>query len=331
MTRKVVITHWLHDEVVARRQPYGTVITNATRDSWPRAEVLERMRDADAMLAFMPDSIDAGFLEGCPRLLIIAGALKGCDNFDVDACTRRGVWLTIVPELLTVPTAELAIALMLALTRHVLSGDRLIRDGRFAGWRPILYGSGLTGKTLGLIGAGAVGRAIVERLAPWGMRFIYCDPLPLSAEIGTRLQMQRVELPQLLTDADFILPLTPLDASTRHLLDAGRLQQIKRGAFLINVGRGSLVDEEAVAEALERGDLAGYAADVFEFEDWARAGRPRGISPRLLALTDRTIFTPHLGSAVDEVRRAIALEAADSIIDVFEGRRPRGAVNSPPR
>jgi len=331
MTRKVVITHRVHDEIVARLQPYGTVIANPTRDTWPRAEVLARMRDADAMLAFMPDSIDAGFLERCPRLSIIAGALKGCDNFDVAACTRRGVWLTIVPELLTVPTAELAIALMLALMRHVPSGDRLIRGGFFAGWRPTLYGSGLTGKTIGLIGAGAVGQAIAERLASWGMRFIYCDPQALPAEVDARLRMQRVDLPQLLADADVVLPLTPLDASTVHLLDAERLRRMKRNAFLINVGRGSLVDEDAVADALERGDLGGYAADVFEFEDWARADRPRSISPRLLGLTDRTVFTPHLGSAVDDVRRAIALEAADNIIDAFEGRRPRGAVNSPRR
>src|SRR5205085_9552568 len=122
--------------------------------------------NAEAIMAFMPDRLDADLLDACPRLRIVAGALKGYDNFDHAACTKRGVWLTIVPDLLTVPTAELTIGLMIAVGRNILPGDRLVRTGTFRGWRAQLYGTGLEGSTVGIIGMGAVGRAIAERLRP---------------------------------------------------------------------------------------------------------------------------------------------------------------------
>ncbi|MCW3618652.1 hydroxyacid dehydrogenase, partial [Burkholderia cenocepacia] len=134
----------------------------------------------------------------CPKLRVIGAALKGYDNFDVNACTRHGVWLTIVPDLLTIPTAELTIGLLLGLTRHMLEGDRQIRSGHFQGWRPTLYGSGLTGKTLGIIGMGAVGRAIAQRLAGFEMNLLYCDPIPLNAEQEKAWHVQRVTLDELL-------------------------------------------------------------------------------------------------------------------------------------
>ena len=165
MKPKVVLTHWVHPEIIELLSASADVIPNTTRETLPRSEVIARAKDADALMAFMPDSIDSAFLEECPKLRVIGAALKGYDNFDVNACTRHGVWLTIVPDLLTIPTAELTIGLLLGLTRHMLEGDRQIRSGHFQGWRPTLYGSGLTGKTLGIIGMGAVGRAIAQRLA----------------------------------------------------------------------------------------------------------------------------------------------------------------------
>src|ERR1700721_1130776 len=185
-------------------------------------------------MVFMPDALDEPFLQSCPNLKIVAAALKGCDNFDIEACTRLGIWFTIVPDLLTEPTAELALALMLGLSRNVLSGDRLIRSGEFQGWRPLLYGTGLAGSTVGIIGYGAVGR-----------------------------------------------------------------------------------------------HLAGYAADTFEMEDWARPDRPREINSRLLRLADRTLFTPHLGSAVAPARLQIELAAAANILQALRGERPAGAINPP--
>ncbi|MDD3517528.1 MAG: phosphonate dehydrogenase [Chromatiales bacterium] len=329
MKPKVVLTHWVHPEVIQHLAEHCEVIPNETRETLPRDEIIARAQDAQAIMTFMPDSIDDAFLAACPQLKVVGCALKGYDNYDVEACTRRGIWITNVPDLLTIPTAELTIGLLIGLTRHMLAGDRLVRSGGFTGWRPRLYGTGLTGRTLGIIGMGAVGRAIAQRLAGYEMALIYCDPNPLDRDEEHRLGLMRTDLDTLLESSDFVLPMVPLSPETRHLIDANALSRMKPGAFLVNGCRGSVVDEEAVVAALDSGSLAGYAADVFEFEDWARSDRPRTIPPALLAMHDRTLFTPHIGSAVDEVRLAIAMEAADNIIEALSGDVPRGAINRP--
>jgi len=135
----VVVTNWVHAEVVGLLAATCAVDANSGPVPWPRAELLRRASAADALLAFMPDHVDADFLTHCPRLRIVAGALKGYDNFDAGACEAHGVWLTVVPDLLTEPTAELTVGLMIALARNLIAGDRLVRGGGFAGWRPILY------------------------------------------------------------------------------------------------------------------------------------------------------------------------------------------------
>lgn len=219
MKPKVVLTHWVHPEIIELLSASADVIPNTTRETLPRSEVIARAKDADALMAFMPDSIDSAFLEECPKLRVIGAALKGYDNFDVNACTRHGVWLTIVPDLLTIPTAELTIGLLLGLTRHMLEGDRQIRSGHFQGWRPTLYGSGLTGKTLGIIGMGAVGRAIAQRLAGFEMNLLYCDPIPLNAEQEKAWHVQRVTLDELLEKCDYVVPMVPMAAETLHLID----------------------------------------------------------------------------------------------------------------
>jgi phosphonate dehydrogenase len=306
---KVVITQRVFPETIALLSPHAEVIIGPPT------------RDTDALMVFMPDSLDEQFLQSCPNLKIVAAALKGCDNFDIEACTRLGIWFTIVPDLLTEPTAELALALMLGLSRNVLSGDRLIRSSEFQGWRPLLYGTGLTGSTVGIIGYGAVGRSLAAKLKGFSCRVQYYDP---SADESTPLDV-------LLASSDFVLPLLPLTSDTLHLLDGPALAQMKPGSYLINVSRGSVVDEDAVADALESGHLAGYAADTFEMEDWARPDRPREINPRLLRLTDRTLFTPHLGSAVAPARLQIELAAAANILQALRGERPSDAINNPVR
>jgi phosphonate dehydrogenase len=304
---KVVITQHVFPATIDLLSPHAEVIIG------PPA------RDTDALMVFMPDSLDEAALRSCPNLKIVAAALKGCDNFDVEACTRLGIWFTIVPDLLTEPTAELALALMLGLSRNVLAGDRLIRSGEFQGWRPILYGTGLSGSTVGIIGFGAVGRSLADKLKGFSCRVQYYDPV---ADGSTPLDV-------LLASSDFVLPLLPLTPETLHLLNRPALARLKPGGYLINVSRGSVVDEDAVADALESGRLAGYAADTFEMEDWARRDRPREINPRLLRLTDRTLFTPHLGSAVASARLQIELAAANNILQVLRGERPSGAINNP--
>ena len=324
---RALITHWVHPEVLRLLDPHCEVIFNPARDTWSRKRVLDAARDCDALIAFMPDAIDDAFLAHCPRLKIVAAALKGADNFDIAACTRRGVWFSRVPDLLTVPTAELAIALMLGLGRHLLAGDDHIRSGTFHGWRPMLYGTGLAGRVLGLVGLGAVGRAVAERAAAFGMQVLYLDPAPPAADWPAARLVEAASMERLLAESDFFLPLVHLTPDTHHLVDAALLARLKPGALLVNVGRGSVLDEAAVAASLAAGHLAGYAADVFEMEDWALDGRPRAIHPALLADRTRTLFTPHIGSAVDEARRRIALEAAENVLDALAGRRPRGAIN----
>ncbi len=327
---RVVVTNWIHDDLLDELAAFADPVANRTREAWTRDEILARARDAEGLMAFMPDRIDDAFLAACPRLRIVAGALKGADNFDVAACTRRGVWFTLVPDLLTVPTAELFIGLLLGLTRNILHGDRLVRSGGFPGWRPVLYGTGLGGRRLGFIGLGAVGRAVARRLAGFEMELCYHDPRRLDPAEERALGLTWMPLADLVASSDFLAPLVPLNAGTLNLVDAPLLARLPRGAFLINVCRGSVVDEAAVAEALQTGHLAGYAADVFAMEDWARTDRPDEIHPALLAQADRTLLTPHLGSATEEARRAITRAAIEQLRLVLTGGVPTTAVNRLP-
>src|SRR5215471_9802066 len=161
----VVVTHQIHEPVKELLTSKCAVIVNDSAESWPRERVLHSAREADALMLFMPDSVDEQFLQRCPRLKIIAAALKGYDNFDLEACTRRGIWFTIAPDLLTAPTAELALGLVLGITRNISAGDRLVRSGRFQGWRPVLFGSGLQGRTVGIVGMGKLGCRLAQLLS----------------------------------------------------------------------------------------------------------------------------------------------------------------------
>lgn len=326
---RVVLTHQVHPGVLDLLAERCEVVPNTTSSALMREELLARAEDAQAIMAFMPDRIDEEFLRACPDLKIVAAALKGYDNFDADACTRRGVWLTVSPERLTAPTAELAVGLLIGVARRMPEGDRFVRSGAFRGWRPELYGEGLSGSTLGIVGMGAVGRAVAGRLIGFEMNIVYSDPVPLTEEEERALGATRVSLEDLLASSDFVMPLVHLGPETMHMMGAEAIARMKPGSFLVNVGRGSVVDEKAVADALDAGHLAGYAADVFEIEDLARHDRPGSIPRGLLENVAQTCFTPHLGSAVGRVRREIEMEAAKNILQALNGEAPSGAVNSP--
>jgi len=328
MSYKVVISHWVHKEVIEYLETAGCqVVSNPTHESFSQDRLKQELRDADAFMAFMPDTVDRHMLAAAPRLKIISCALKGYDNFDVEACTRASVWLTVVPDRLTEPTAELTLALMLGLSRHVLPGDRHIRSGQFAGWRPRFYGTGIADSFVGIIGMGDVGQAIAARLAGFRAKLLYSDDRILPQHIANTLRIRRVSREILTQKSDFIILALPLNKLTQHLVDDTFLQQMKLGSYLINPCRGSVVDESAVAAALDEGRLAGYAADVFEMEDWARTDRPTTINNRLLQDHERTLFTPHLGSAVNSIRRDIAMEAAENIVTALRGEQPDNALN----
>ena len=322
---KIVITNPVHAEVLARLAKCGTVVMNPRPEPWTPAQLARKLRDADAMMGFMTDCVDAGSLRAAPRLRVIACALKGFDSYDVAACSRAGVWLTIVPDLLTEPTAELAVGLAIGLARHVMAGDTQVRSGKFAGWRPRLYGTGLAGSTVAIVGIGKVGKAIAARLQGFGCaRVLGVDP-----DAGAR-NLEKATLRKALAVADYVFIAAPLMPGTLHMISTDTLAHCKPGQLMINVGRGSVIDERAVADALAGGRLGGYAADVFAFEDWALHPRPRSVAAKLRN-SPKTLFTPHLGSAVAEVRKAIEHRAADNIIAVMRGHVPADAIGRPQR
>lgn len=326
MGEKIVVPNRIEPEIIRALVAAGEVISNQESAPFSPDKLRAACADATALMAFMTETIDQALLDTAPRLKIVAGALKGFDNFDVEACTTRGVLVTIVPDLLTEPTAELTLGLMIALARNLRAGDAHVRSGDYAGWRAHLYGLSLQGATIGVIGAGAVGREILRLLSGFRGTRLYHDLRPLDATTEKALVVNRATLDEVTERSDFVVLAVPLADHTLHLVDRSFLARMKPGAFLINPARGSLVHEAAVAEALEAGHLSGYAADTYEMEDWARADRPRQVHPALLA-SDRTVLTPHLGSAVISVREAIARSAADSILTALNGRVPDTAIN----
>jgi phosphonate dehydrogenase len=322
---KILVTQRIHEEVQQRLSAYGELDMNTSPDPWPQAEVMRRAAQATAIMGFMTDQIDTELLLAAPQLKIVACALKGFDNYNVPACTQAGVWVSIVPDLLTEPTAELAIGLAIGLARHVRQGDAYVRSGQFEGWRTHFYGMGLNGSVAAVVGLGQVGSAIVKKLSGFGCsRILGVDPDAKPSGV------EMVSLEAAMSQADFLFVAAPLVPTTHHLIGQKQMEQAKVGQLIINIGRGSVVDESAVTQALHKMQIGGYAADVFECEDWQLADRPRCISPELLAL-DNTIFTPHIGSAVKSVRVAIEQSAADNIIAVLQGRAPPDAVNWPPQ
>jgi phosphonate dehydrogenase len=326
--KTILVTSRVFPETLAALSKLGAVLAPNPRERFSNAQILKLAPRADAMLAFMPDGISEARLGRFPRLGLVAGALKGYDNLDVDACARRGVWVSNVPDLLTVPTAELTIGLMIGLARHIRAGDGLVRRRSSCAWRPSLYGTGIAGSTIGFIGMGMIGLATAERLQGFGAALLYCDPRRLPAEAERRLRLARRGLPELLARCDLLTVTVPLTARTYHMINDETLGRCKPGALLINPARGSVVDESAVARALQQGRLGGYAADVFECEDLSIAPRPRRIASQLVR-HPATLFTPHLGSAVVRIRRTIELRAVENIADWAAGRPPRDAVNRP--
>ena len=327
MVQKIVITNRVHPDVVNLLQASCRVEMNLEREPWTCEELAKRASDSTGMIAFMTDCIDGDFLMRCPNLRIIASVLKGYDNFDVDACTRSGVWFTVVPNGLTAATAELTVGLMIGISRHLVEADAHVRLN-YEGWRPIFYGQGLEHSTVGILGMGAIGQAVAKRLRGFDCRTLYFDERQITPHQAISLGVRFASFEELLETSDFLVIAPPLTGRTQHIINADTISNMKKGCYVINPARGSIVNEEAVADALASGKLAGYAADVFEMEDWARKDRPKAISPRLIADVEHTLLTPHVGSADRRARYIAEMEMAHSILDYLDGRTPRGAINN---
>ncbi|MEM9765673.1 MAG: NAD(P)-dependent oxidoreductase [Pseudomonadota bacterium] len=313
MGYRIVVAQPIEQGIIDDLERLGPVHMNPGPEPLSPEALAASAGEAEALMAFMTERVDRALLDACPNLKIVAGAFKGFDNIDLAACEERGVAFTYVPDLLTAPTAELALGLMIALARHLRAGDAHVRSGTFTGWRPLLYGGSIIGSTVGVLGAGRVGQALLGLLSGFeGTRLVY-DTAPLPADQAAALNATMVDLATLTSRSDFVVLATPLTPETLGMVDARFISAMKPGAYLVNPARGSVVEEAAVAEALASGHLGGYAADVFELEDRSRPDAPSTVHPALLA-HERTVFTPHLGSAVIPVRRAIARAAADEII-----------------
>jgi len=293
------------------------------RDDHPLsvAELQDALGTADALLPTVTDRLNGDVLSVEPlRVRIIANYGVGFNHIDVTAAKRRGVVVTNTPDVLTDDTADDAVMLMLMVARRAGEGERYVRAGRWTGWGPThLLGTKVSGKTLGVIGMGRIGRAVARRAHHgFGMRVIFHDPFPPPADLVAELGAEpRSTIDAVLREADFVSLHSPATPETRHLINAERLALMKPGAFLINTARGDIVDEAALVDALKRRLIAGAALDVFE--------REPQVSPDLLTM-ENVVLLPHLGSATQETRVAMGLRALENLKAFFAGIPPRDRV-----
>ena len=285
----------------------------------PRAELLRRVADKDALICLLTEKINDELLDAASKLRIVANVAVGYDNIDIPACTRRKVVASNTPGVLDETTADFAWTLLMGVARRLVEGDQLVRSGQWTGWNlDQLCGADVWGKTLGILGFGRIGRALARRAGGFRMRVIYNDAIRAPAEVEKQLNVQFVERDQVLAEADFLSVHVPLLPDTCHLISTLQLARMKRTAFLINTSRGPVVDEAALVAALEARQIAGAALDVYENE-------PR-VHPGLIGRKD-VILAPHIASASIETRTKMATIAAENVVAVFAGRRPPSALN----
>jgi D-3-phosphoglycerate dehydrogenase len=287
------------------------------KTGWTRDEFLAALPEYEALVVRSQVKVDAEAIAAGARLKVVGRAGVGVDNIDVDAATRAGIAVVNAPTANTLAAAEHTLALILALTRHVAEADASMRRGEWR--RADFMGSELAGKTIGVVGLGRVGLAVADRARAFGMTAVGSDPITppaVAAEHGVRL----IDLDALLEQADIVTIHVPLAAATRGLIDAGRLALMKTGALIVNVARGGIVDEAALADALTSGQIGGAAIDVFEHE-------PVRDSPLLSC--PHTVLTPHLGASTAEAQNRASLEVVDGVLDVLAGRPAAFQVNRP--
>ena len=315
------VTNRIPEPAVELLRGAGEVRLDERETAIPRGDLLELVAGTDAVLTLLHDRVDAELFEAAgPQLRCIANVAVGYDNVDVAAAAERGVVVTNTPEVLDDATADLTWALLLAATRRLAEGERLVRSGQEWSWgMHFMLGSSLRGKLLGIVGLGGIGRRVAERGRAFGMEIAYHSRHPAPAEVETALAAERMPLQRLLREADVLSLHCPLTPETHHLIGARELEAMKPSAVLINAARGPIVDERALAEALASGQIAAAGLDVYEHE-------PR-VEPKLLEL-DNVVLTPHLGSATVETRTAMAELAARNAISVLAGQGPLTPVAS---
>ncbi len=285
----------------------------------PREVMLREAADVDGVVSLLTDKIDAGLLDNSPRLKVVSNYAVGYDNLDVAAATARGVLLTNTPGVLTETTADLAFALLMAVARRVVESADYVKAGQWKTWGPkLLLGQDIYGATLGLVGLGRIGLAVAKRATGFNMEILYSD-IARNEGAERELGLKFVTLDSLLEQADFISLHVPLTPTTKHMINRESLKLMKRTAVLINTARGAVVDEEALYEALQAGEIAGAGLDVTDPE-------PMETHNKLLSLK-QAVVVPHIASASFATRNRMAIMAAENMLAGLTGRRPTHLIN----
>ncbi len=286
----------------------------------PRDQLLAQVAGKAGAITLLTDRVDEEFLRAAgPQLKVVANYAVGFDNIDLQACTRRGVLACNTPGVLTETTADTAFALMMAAARRIAEGDRFVRSGAAWIWGPLMMlGQDVHHATVGIVGFGRIGQALARRARGFAMRVLYHDTDRPTAQVEQELGVEYRDLEDLLRESDFVSVHVSLTPQTRHLINAGRLTLMKPTAVLVNTSRGPVIDEQALAQALQQGQIFAAGLDVFE--------REPEVHPGLLAC-DNAVLLPHLGSATVKTRLAMADLAVDNLLTALEDRRPPALLN----
>jgi len=317
---RVFVTQPVAESALARLRALADVEVNPDSSKIiSKMDLCAGVARNDILLALLHDRIDADVIAANPNLRAINAMVITPDHIDVAEATRRKIPITNIPAIVTDATADICFGLLLAVARRIVEGDKLFRSGIYPGSQSNhLAGAAVTGKTLGLVGAGRIGQAVARRASGFGMRILYCDPRRLSEADEAKFGMVHMPYDELLREADFVSMHPQLRPDTRHLLGERELRLMKKTAFVINTSRGPVIDEAALTRALTEKRIAGAGLDVYEHEP--------NVAPALLAMPN-VVLTPHLGSAVFELREGMAHVVVDNIIAVIEGRRPPNLIN----
>ena len=315
MSPRIVVSRSIPASAVALLEEAGEVWMSAEDRPLTVPELHAAVSGADAIVTLLHDRVDEALLDAAgPSLQVVANVAVGYDNADIEACRRRGVVFTNTPGVLTDATADIAFALILMTTRRLGEGDRLVRTGRRWSWSMEFHlGTGIQGKTLGIVGLGQIGTAVARRARTFGMDLVYTGRRRADTALENELGARFVDLDELLRISDVVSLHCPLTPETRHLIDERRLRLMRPTAFLVNTTRGPVVDEDALVRALRNGVVAGAGLDVFEHEP--------DVHPGLLEL-DNAVLLPHLGSSTVETRTAMAELAARNVACVLRGEAP---------
>jgi glyoxylate reductase len=316
----VLVTRPIMAEPLARLRERCDVTVHQNEFGIPRDELLTVVSGRDALITMLTEKVDAELLAAAgTQLKIVANHAVGFDNIDVAACTSAGVLATNTPDVLTETTADTAFSLLMAAARRVGEGERFLRAGRQWIWGPLMMlGQDVHHKTIGIVGFGRIGQAVARRAKGFGMRVIYADAYRLPPEVEDETGATRMELNDLLEEADFISIHTNLTADTRHLFGAEAFKRMKPTAVVVNTSRGPVVDESALADALESNEIFSAGLDVFEQEP--------AVEARLLEM-ENVVVIPHLGSATFDTRDAMGNLAVDNVFAALSGIRPPTLLN----